>query len=167
MQAREPRSVTESEAIDPDVDIHVAGQPRELRDHPAAVLVAISAGGVAGALARYWLGEAFPHEPGSWPWATWGINVSGCLLIGVLMVLIGEIWTRQRLVRPFFGVGVLGGFTTFSTATVDVQQLVAQGAAGVGLLYLASTILGALVAVAAGSSATRWVLGAARSRRRS
>lgn len=162
-EAREPRFA--ADAVDPDVDVHVAEQRRELRDHPASVVAAISAGGVIGSLSRYGLGEAFPHQPGSWPWATWGINVSGCLLIGVLMVFVGEAWTRQRLIRPFLGVGVLGGFTTFSTATVDVQQLVGRGAAGLGLVYLVGTVMSALVAVAAGSGVTRWALGAARARR--
>ena len=43
------------------------------------------------------------------------VNTSGCLLIGVLMVLIVEARQGHRLVRPFLGVGVLGGYTTFST----------------------------------------------------
>lgn len=103
--------------------------PRELGAHPVAVLGSISAGGVAGALARHGLSEVFPRDPGGWPWATWAVNVAGCLLLGVLMVLISEVWTGRRLLRPFLGVGVLGGFTTFSTAMVEVQQLVAEGAA--------------------------------------
>lgn len=145
-------------AVDPDIDLHVPEQRRELREHPAAVLGTISAGGVLGALARYGLDEAFPHRPGEWPWATWSINVGGCLLIGVLMVLISEVSTGQRLLRPFLGVGVLGGFTTFSTAIVDVQQLVGVGAAGAGLTYLVGTVVAALVAVIAGSALTRWSL---------
>lgn len=112
-------------------------------------------------MARYGLDEAFPHRPGEWPWATWSINVGGCLLIGVLMVLINEVWTGQRLLRPFLGVGVLGGFTTFSTAIVDVQQLVGVGAAGVGLAYLVGTAAVALIAVIAGFALTRWLLGMA------
>jgi CrcB protein len=46
---------------------------------------------VLGALTRYGLSEASPHDPGGLPWATWSINVSGCLLVGVLMMLINEI----------------------------------------------------------------------------
>jgi len=148
-------------AVDPDIDLHVPEQRRELREHPAAVLGSISAGGVLGALARYGLDQAFPHQPGAWPWATWSINVGGCLLIGVLVVLINEVWTGQRLLRPFLGVGMLGGFTTFSTAIVDVQQLVEAGPAAVGLAYLVSTAAAALVAVITGSVLTRWALGGA------
>ncbi|MGH3927546.1 MAG: FluC/FEX family fluoride channel [Pseudonocardiaceae bacterium] len=80
----------------------------ELRERPVAVLAAISAGGVVGALTRYRLNETFPHRLGEWPWATWSINVGGCLLIGVLMVLISEVWTTQRLLCPFLTRWVLG-----------------------------------------------------------
>jgi CrcB protein len=100
--------------VHPDVDLHAPGQRRELGEHPVAVLGSIAVGGVVGSLARYGLGVIFPRDPGEWPWATWGINTAGCLLIGVLMVLLSDMGTGHRLLRPFLGVGVLGGFTTFS-----------------------------------------------------
>jgi CrcB protein len=78
------------------------------------------------------------------------VNVSGSFLIGVLMVLIATRRPAQRFIRPFLGVGVLGGYTTFSTAMVDVQQ----AAPGTALLYLGATIVAALVAVWAGSALT-------------
>jgi CrcB protein len=133
--------------VDPDLD--VPPQPRL-----APVLAAISAGGVLGALARYGLSTAWSHDPAGFPWATWTINVSGSFLIGVLMVLISRFWPSRRLVRPFFGVGILGGYTTFSTSVVDVQQVVAHGAPGVALLYLGATLVGALIAVWAGTVLT-------------
>jgi CrcB protein len=136
---------------DPDVDLHIPEQRRELG---WAVLGAISAGGVLGALARYGLAVAWPHRPGHFPWATFVTNVTGCLLIGALMVVVTEVLPRRRLLRPFFGVGVIGGYTTFSTYTVDIQQLVAAGAARTALLYLAGTLLTALAAVVAGSALT-------------
>jgi CrcB protein len=141
--------------IDPDVDLHLARQRAELQRARWAVLGVISAGGVLGALARHGLAVACPHRIGQFPWATFVTNVSGCLLIGVLMVLITEVWSAHRLLRPFLGVGVLGGYTTFSTYIVDVQQLVAAGAARTGLLYLASTLLAALAAVYVGITAAR------------
>jgi CrcB protein len=140
---------------DADIDVHVVRRRRDMVRAPWAVLAAISAGGAVGALGRYGLASAWPHAPGRFPWATFGTNVSGCLLIGVLMVLITEVWSAHRLVRPFLGVGVLGGFTTFSTYSVDVQQLVAAGAARVALLYLAGTVVAALTAVYLGSTLTR------------
>jgi fluoride exporter len=142
---------------DPDVDLHVSRQRRELSRAPWAMLSAIAAGGVIGSCARHALSLAWPHRPDGFPWATFVINVSGCLLIGVLMVLITEVWAAHRLLRPFLGVGVLGGYTTFSTYTTDVQQLAAAGAARTGLLYLAGTVLAALMAVYLGITAARVV----------
>jgi fluoride exporter len=122
---------------------------------PWAVLGVVAAGGVLGALARYGIGLAVPHPPRGFPWATFAINVSGCLLIGVLMVLITDVWPGHRLLRPFLGTGLLGGYTTFSTYVVDVQHLLAAGAAGTALAYLAGTLLAALVAVQVGMVAGR------------
>jgi CrcB protein len=122
---------------------------------PWSVLGVVCAGGVAGALARYGIGAAFPHRPDAFPWATFGINVSGCLLIGVLMVLVADVWPTRRLLRPFLGTGLLGGYTTFSTYVVDIQHLLAAGAAGTALAYLAGTVLTALAAVYTGTIAAR------------
>jgi CrcB protein len=141
--------------IDPDVDLGDARQRAETARTPWPVLGAISAGGAIGALGRYGLATAWPHQPGHFPWATFVTNVSGCFLIGILMVLITEVFTAHRLVRPFLGVGVLGGYTTFSTYTGDIQQLVAAGAARTGLLYLAGTLVAALAAVSAALTLTR------------
>jgi fluoride exporter len=140
-----------------DVDLRVGRPRRQLRRAPWAILGVISLGGATGALARYGLAVAWPHRPEQFPWATFVTNVSGCLLIGVLMVLITEVWSAHRLLRPFLGVGVLGGFTTFSTYTVDIQQLVAAGAARTGLVYLAGTLAAALTAVYLGMALTRLV----------
>jgi CrcB protein len=117
-------------------------------------LAVISAGGALGALARAGISAAWPHDPRSFSWATWVVNVSGCLLIGVLMVLIRRRWPDRHLIRPFWGVGVLGGYTTFSTAMVDVLRTTPAG----GLLYLAATLTGALLAVWAGTAVTESVL---------
>lgn len=123
---------------------------------PWAVLGVVAAGGVLGALARYGIGLAVPHPPSGFPWATFAINVSGCLLIGVLMVLVTDVWPGHRLLRPFLGTGLLGGYTTFSTYVVDVQHLLAAGAARTALTYLVGTLLAALVAVQVGMAAIHW-----------
>ena len=142
---------------DPDVDLRMPRLRRNMRPAPWALLAVVSAGGIIGACARHALDLAWPHPPGGFPWATFVINVSGCVLIGVLMVLIIEVWSAHRLLRPFLGVGVLGGYTTFSTYAVDVQRLLAAGAARTALLYLAGTVLAALAAVYAGVTLTRRV----------
>lgn len=107
------------------------------------VLAVISLGGVLGALTRYGLTLAWPHDADGFPWAVWTINVSGCFLIGLLYVWLGRFRPRQRLVRPFLGTGFLGGYTTFSTAMTDV--LTAPTA--IGVVYLVTTLAGALLAV--------------------
>jgi len=125
-----PASATTGEPVDSVVDLPAARRS-QIRRAPWAVLSVVSVGGALGALARYGLAVAWQHRPGAFPWATFLVNVSGCLLIGVLMVLITEVWAAHRLLRPFLGTGVLGGYTTFSTYTVDVQQLVAAALAAV------------------------------------
>ncbi len=93
--------------VDPDVDLHVAGQRREWSRH-RFVLPAIALGGVAGASARYAAGRAWPTPEHAFPWTTLGVNALGCLLIGVLMVFVVEVGGAHPLLRPFAGVGVLG-----------------------------------------------------------
>ena len=144
---------------DPDVDLHVSRPRWELRRAPWAVLTAVSAGGVVGASARHSVDLAWPHLPGTFPGATFVVNVSGCLLIGVLMVLITDVWSAHRLLRPFLGVGVLGGFTTFSTAMVEVPELMGAGRPALALLYLVGSAVGALLAAALGVVLARAVGG--------
>lgn len=122
------------------------------------VIAAVSAGGVIGALARYGISIAWPHGPSEFAWSTLVTNVSGCLLMGVLMVLVSEVYPNQRLLRPFLGVGVLGGYTTFSTYVVDVGHNATAGAAVTGLAYFFATVIGALIAVWAGATATAWIV---------
>ncbi|NEA68872.1 fluoride efflux transporter CrcB [Streptomyces sp. SID12488] len=136
-----------------------AAQPRPsvlLGQAPVVAVVAI--GGAIGACARYAASLAWPAQTGGFPWTTFWVNVVGCAVIGVFMVVVTEIRTAHHLVRPFFGTGVLGGFTTFSTYAVDIQKLVDHGHPGTGLAYLAATLFAALAAVTLAATATRRVL---------
>jgi CrcB protein len=156
--ADENQAVVERLPADSDVDLHVPLQRAELRRAPWAVLGAISGGGALGASARYAFGVAFPAGPTGFPWATFGVNVLGCLLIGVLMVCVIHLWPQRLLLRPFVGVGVLGGFTTFSTYVVEIQNLLDAGAAVTALAYLAGTVAAAVPATWLGLAATRRLL---------
>ncbi len=122
------------------------------------MLGAISAGGMLGALARAGLARAFPPPRGGFAWATFGINVSGCLLIGGLMVLVTQLWTGRRLLRPFLGVGVLGGYTTFSGFVLDAERILAAGGTLPALAYLVATPFAAVTAAWLGSRLTRWAI---------
>ena len=144
-----------TEPIDPDVDLRVPAHRRELIGAHRAVLAVIALGGGIGAVARYGLGRLWPTPPGAFPWATFTVNTVGCLLIGVLMVLISEVWSAHRLIRPFLGVGVLGGFTTFSTYAAETRALLQPGTVAIAFGYLAGTLLAAMLAVVAGVWLTR------------
>src|SRR4051812_30393826 len=144
--------------IDPDVDLHVPAQRRQRALDPA-LLGVVAAGGVLGAEARYALERAITSPADGWPLATWLINVVGSLLIGVLVVVVTEVVSAHRLVRPFLGTGVLGGFTTFSTAMVEVVALQRAGEPLLGLGYLVGTAVTALLAAALGAAATRRAVG--------
>jgi fluoride exporter len=136
------------------------GRARAAVPWPAVAVVAL--GGALGTAARYGASLRWPTAPGEFPWTVLTVNAVGCAVIGVFMVLVDEVWAEHPLVRPFFGTGVLGGFTTFSTYAGDVRHLVAGGRAGAGLAYLALTLLAALAAVWTAAWATRRV----RARRR-
>ena len=77
--------------VDPDVDLHIRSDRIETRARRWDVLAAIAIGGVLGSEARHGIGVALPHPADAMPWATFLINVSGCALIGVLMVTITEL----------------------------------------------------------------------------
>lgn len=121
------------------------------------VLAAVAAGGVLGAEGRHAL-SLLQTDGSGWPWATFAINVSGCLLIGALMAVVLELTAPHRLIRPFLGIGLLGGYTTFSTYAADVRQLLADERFAPALSYLIGTPLTALVAVWGGATVARAAL---------
>jgi CrcB protein len=128
----------------------------------ADTVAVVALGGVLGAEARYGLGLLWPTPTATFPWTTLLINVLGCLVIGVFLVAVTEGRPAHRLLRPFFGTGVLGGFTTFSTYCMDVHRLFDAHHPGLAVGYLAATLVAALAAVALGAAATRRVLAARR-----
>jgi CrcB protein len=130
-----------------------------LRRKGLDVLAVIAAGGVLGAEARYGVGALLPHTPDAWPWSTLLVNLSGCVLIGVLMVVIIELMYGHRLLRPFLGVGVLGGYTTFSTATVEVLSLVTAGRPGAAFGYVVATPVLSVLGCGIGVVAARLLAG--------
>lgn len=132
-------------------------RPPVLRGQGPAVEV-VAVGGALGAAARYGAGLLWPTGPAGFPWTTLLVNVVGCAVIGVFLVVITEGRPAHPLVRPFFGTGVLGGFTTFSTYAADFRRLVAEGRPGPAAAYLALTLLAALAAVWAAAAVTRGLL---------
>ncbi|MFG2227564.1 fluoride efflux transporter CrcB [Streptomyces sp. NPDC048644] len=147
-----------NEPTDPDGDLHAPAQPRRTPQGQRAVLGVVALGGAIGASARYGASLMWPTADGAFPWTTLAVNATGCAAIGVFMVLISDVWAAHRLVRPFFGTGVLGGFTTFSTYAVDIQHLLTHGRAATALAYLALTLVTALTAVWTAATLTRRVV---------
>ncbi|MFF4898093.1 fluoride efflux transporter CrcB [Streptomyces sp. NPDC001068] len=134
------------------------GEVRLSGDDPrrhARVLAVVAVGGAAGACARYAAALLWPTGSAAFPWTTLCVNALGCLIIGVFMVMVTELWSAHPLLRPFFGTGVLGGFTTFSTYCADIERLVREGMAGAALAYLALTVAAAMVAVTIGARVGR------------
>lgn len=129
----------------------------------ARALAVAAAGGALGAMARYAVDLTADRLGVALPWATLAINIVGCLLMGVLVSYVLSHPARHGLWRPFLGVGVLGGFTTFSAFAVDTVLLVRDGSAAWAGAYLVASIAGSLLAVWAGFAAGR----ALRQRRRS
>lgn len=140
--------------MDTDPDVELLERPAP---HPWAVLAehahlgpVIAVGGALGSLARWAVAQAAPHRADQFAWSTLAVNVLGSLLLGLLMAAVLTIWSHTRFVRPFLGVGVLGGFTTFSTYVLDERGLLAAGHPLPALLYAGATVALGLLAVLAG-----------------
>ena len=137
-------------------DVNERAAARKTRATRWDVLGVVALGGALGSLLRWGATLVLPNAA-EFPWSTLAVNTAGCFAIGVLMFVIIELVTAHRLVRPFLGVGLLGGLTTFSTYVADAVKLVAAGRAGLALAYLLITALAALTAVVAGLAAARTV----------
>ena len=113
------------------------------------------AGGALGAGARHLAGRAALHAFGpSFPVGTLGVNVAGGLLMGVLVGLLARIGAGEGW-RLFLGVGVLGGFTTFSSFSLDAVNLAERGQLLVAGGYVLASVVGSIAALLAGLALTR------------
>jgi CrcB protein len=101
----------------------------------------VLAGAGLGGLARYVAGSWIMLKYGGrFPLGTLIINVTGSFLIGVLMTLLTERFNPHPNWRLFLVVGVLGGYTTFSSFEYEIYQSVRDGARWMGLLYLTGSV---------------------------
>jgi CrcB protein len=121
----------------------------------AATLLAIFVGGAVGTVARYLFEAHQPVAQGGFPWVTLVVNLSGSLAIGVLVPLTDHVAHRAPMVRPFLIVGVLGGWTTYSTLAVEATLLAKDGDVVSCLAYLAATVVGGLALVVLGHALGR------------
>jgi len=118
---------------------------------------AVFAGGVAGALARAGLADAFPWNGRGWPWPTFALNVGGTLLLGYLATRLQERLPPSTYRRPLLGTGFCGALTTFSTFQLELVDLGRHGAGATAAGYAAASLLVGLVGVYLATAATRRV----------
>jgi fluoride exporter len=156
---QDARAMVPSLPVDPDLPVEppLRNASAHLLRGRLDILAVISAGGAVGSAARYAVAEAIPHEPGKLAWSTFTVNVTGGFLLGLLMVFVLDVWPPSRYLRPFFGVGVLGGFTTFSTYMLDTHALLAAGEIIAALTYVLGTLVVGLAAVWLGVFTARWL----------
>jgi CrcB protein len=121
----------------------------------ASTLLAIFVGGALGTVARYLLDAHHPVPQGSFPWVTLVINLSGSLAIGLLVPLTEHVAPRAPWVRPLLVVGLLGGWTTYSTLAVEATLLAKDGDVVTFVAYVAATVIGGLALVVAGNELGR------------
>ena len=120
-------------------------------------LFPVMIGGAIGAGARHLAGQAMLARLGpGFPWWTLSINIAGSLL----MVLLNSILARSgggETTRLFVGVGVLGGFTTFSTFSLEFWTLFERGQIGQASFYVLASVVGAILACGLGIFVMRQV----------
>lgn len=111
----------------------------------------VMGGGAVGAALRLALSRALPVPSGGWPWATLIANVSGSLAMGLLVAALARDGAMAE--GPWhwaIGVGLLGGFTTFSAFSLETVRLVETGSAGMALSYAMASVIASMTAAAAG-----------------
>lgn len=118
-------------------------------------LAAVFAGGAWGTLARAGLGEALPHSPTSWPWATFAVNVLACVLLGYFVTRLQERLPLSSYRRPLLGTGLCGGLSTFSTMQVELLKMIEAHAYGLAVGYAAGSIAAGYLGVYAATAAAR------------
>lgn len=124
-----------------------------------AAFLAVGAGGALGSMLRYAVTLVMVERLGpGFPWHTAAINVVGSFAIGAIAAYVQSSAGLPPLVSAFTMVGILGGFTTFSTFSFDTLTLLSDGAGGLALAYCAGSVLLGVLAAFAGMGLARLAL---------
>jgi CrcB protein len=115
------------------------------------VTIAVALGGALGALGRYGLDRLIERRTVTvFPWSTFTINATGCLVIGVVIAALVDRHTVPAWIRVGLVMGVVGGYTTFSTFAQETLDLVEEGRLPLAALYASASVGLGVVAVLAG-----------------
>ena len=113
-------------------------------------LLIVAAGGAIGAGLRHLVNMASMRFAISFPWGTLAVNIVGSLVMGVFIETLARRAGASAELRLFVATGILGGFTTFSAFSLDVAVLWERGAQGLAAIYVAASVIGAILALFAG-----------------
>lgn len=121
-------------------------------------LLAVGIGGAIGAMLRYLVMGRIGHWLGiNFPYGTLTVNILGSFIMGVLIVLFARMASVPQNIQALVTVGVLGGFTTFSTFSLDVATLLERGDYSPALLYILASVMGSIGAIFLGLIIARQV----------
>jgi fluoride exporter len=114
-------------------------------------LLLVIAGGAIGAGFRFQLGRLALHQFGpGFPWGSLIVNLLGGLLIGVLAGLLARFGEAGESLRLFLGIGILGGFTTFSAFSLETINMLNRGQLGSAAAYVTVSVVGSVLLLMAG-----------------
>jgi fluoride exporter len=127
--------------------------------NPLATFLAVGAGGAIGSVLRYAVTLVMVERIGpGFPWHTASINVLGSFAIGAIAAYLQSSIGLSPLVSAFAIVGVLGGFTTFSTFSYDTVTLFSEGAGVLAIAYCVGSVVAGVTAAVAGMALVRLLL---------
>jgi CrcB protein len=114
-------------------------------------LLLVALGGGVGAMLRYLVGQWTLNSFGpGLPFGTWTVNIVGAFLMGLLAAFIARLDGAGGELRLLLGVGVLGGFTTFSAFSLEVFNMINRGEIGLAAAYAVSSVAGSVLALMTG-----------------
>jgi CrcB protein len=123
------------------------------------MVFAVGVGGGLGALARYYIAGAIHSAATVFPWGIFVVNISGGLLMGLIVEASALKLNLPPDLRAFLTVGILGGYTTFSTFSLDSALLLQKGAYAQAAAYMIGSVVLSVLALFAGLWIVRAIYG--------